>query len=365
MNISIQTTQEMVVKDALGRVPISIGMAILKFEPGGVTEEFYVYGNERVALIVPNTLGTTPSLIQHNEATYFLTDHLGNTRVAYMPTPTSNPYIINAVDYYPYGKVLREYDNGAGDRYLSTQHERDKETGLDYRGARYYDSDIARFLSLDPLAAKYPMLSPYNYVAGNPIIFIDPDGREIWIINEYYDDKGMMQKERVRYCDGILYTESGERYSGDNQYFHKVAHDLKELSESGQDLNDRIVELQESKNIHEIGMPSSGEYNGATSNDRDKRNNGEPTGSTVRYDPDKRKTRDGDDRDPRAGLAHELLGHSYDYDKGTTRQGETSNGIPLNEVDAVNIENKARVKTGDKKRTKYVGLEIPVELLNK
>lgn len=62
---------------------------------------------------------------------------------------------------------------------MNTQHERDRETGLDYRGARYYDSDVARFLSLDPLAAKYPMLSPYNYVAGNPIIFIDPDGREI------------------------------------------------------------------------------------------------------------------------------------------------------------------------------------------
>ncbi|MNU74912.1 hypothetical protein D3C71_644250 [compost metagenome] len=106
-------------------------------------------------------------------------DHLGNTRVAYIPTPTSNPYIINAVDYYPYGKVLREYDNGAGDRYLSTQHERDRETGLDYRGARYYDSDVARFLSLDPLAAKYPMLSAYNYVGGNPVMLIDPDGREI------------------------------------------------------------------------------------------------------------------------------------------------------------------------------------------
>ena len=176
-----QTTQEMVVKDALEGVPIPIGMAIVKFagsDPDvSKTEEFYVYGTERVAMIVPNTLGTTPSRIQFNEATYFLTDHLGNTRVAYMDSPGSDPYIINAVDYYPYGKVLREYDNGAGDRYMTTQHERDRETGLDYRGARYYDSDVARFLSLDPLAAKYPMLSAYNYVAGNPIIFIDPDGK--------------------------------------------------------------------------------------------------------------------------------------------------------------------------------------------
>ena len=172
----------MVVKDALGR-----DLAIVRFTGTGSsvsqTKEFYVYGNERVAMIVPNTLGTTPSRIQYNEATFFLTDHLGNTRVAYMTTTTpGSSYIINALDYYPYGKVLREYDNGAGDKYLTTQHERDQETGLDYRGARYYDSDIARFLSIDPWGSKYPEWSTYNYVMGNPVIFIDPTGKGVeWI----------------------------------------------------------------------------------------------------------------------------------------------------------------------------------------
>jgi hypothetical protein len=37
-------------------------------------------------------------------------------------------------DYYPHAKILREYVNSVDEQYISTQHERDKETGLDYRG---------------------------------------------------------------------------------------------------------------------------------------------------------------------------------------------------------------------------------------
>jgi RHS repeat-associated protein len=48
---------------------------------------------------------------------------------------------------------------------------------LDF-GARIYDSRLGRWLSLDPLAAKYPSLSSYNFVANSPLTFIDPDGKD-------------------------------------------------------------------------------------------------------------------------------------------------------------------------------------------
>ena len=44
--------------------------------------------------------------------------------------------------------------------------------------AQYYNSDLSIWLSVDPLADKYPNLSPYTYCAGNPVRYFDPNGKE-------------------------------------------------------------------------------------------------------------------------------------------------------------------------------------------
>ncbi|MBN2423415.1 MAG: hypothetical protein JXR46_01445 [Calditrichaceae bacterium] len=46
-----------------------------------------------------------------------------------------------------------------------------------YFGARYYDAEIGRWPTVDPMADKYPSLSPYVYCANSPLIYKDPDGR--------------------------------------------------------------------------------------------------------------------------------------------------------------------------------------------
>lgn len=60
----------------------------------------------------------------------------------------------------------------------SSGKEKDSETGYHYFGARYYNSDLSLWLSVDPMSDKYPSLSPYNYCAWNPIKLVDPDGRK-------------------------------------------------------------------------------------------------------------------------------------------------------------------------------------------
>ena len=100
-----------------------------------------------------------------------------------------DPKTIAAQDYLPrcsfakagyaYGNLIISYNNGTpNEKYKLTQKERDTETNYDYFGVRYYDSDLGRWMSVDPLAVKYPSWSPYNYTLGNPVRFVDPNGME-------------------------------------------------------------------------------------------------------------------------------------------------------------------------------------------
>ena len=78
-----------------------------------------------------------------------------------------------------------------------TGKERDSETGFSYFGARYYDSDLMTgWLSVDPMADKYPNISPYAYCAWNPVKLVDPDGEDWYEI----ENKETQQKE-IKWTD--------------------------------------------------------------------------------------------------------------------------------------------------------------------
>lgn len=71
-----------------------------------------------------------------------------------------------------------------------TGKEKGYETGYHYFGARYNDSELLTgWLSVDPMADKYPSMSPYKYCAWNPVKLVDPDGRDIINIKYNARDK--------------------------------------------------------------------------------------------------------------------------------------------------------------------------------
>jgi RHS repeat-associated protein len=68
--------------------------------------------------------------------------------------------------------------NLLGYKYGFNNKELDKEvTEYDY-GLRIYDPRLAKFLSVDPIAADYPELTPYQFAANSPISNDDLDGKE-------------------------------------------------------------------------------------------------------------------------------------------------------------------------------------------
>ncbi len=72
------------------------------------------------------------------------------------------------------------------------------------------------------MAEKYDGYSPYGYSNNSPILFTDPDGREIWI--GYGDDR------RAQYKDGKLYNEDGSKYKGKDAFVKTVFKTLNGIS---------------------------------------------------------------------------------------------------------------------------------------
>ncbi len=108
---------------------------------------------------------------------YYLSDHLGSTRVVFNDEGQVNDFS----DYYPFGLEMPGRSTQSGTKALEnyTGHELDKETGLHYANARYYDAVTGRWGVRDPLGDSYPQNSAYSYVLNDPISKVDLDGRDV------------------------------------------------------------------------------------------------------------------------------------------------------------------------------------------
>ncbi len=100
---------------------------------------------------------------------------LGSSNTAYTDDPSwvKVNHAITSVSSYKYGFNGMEKDDEA----------KGNGNSLDF-GARIYDPRLGRWLSLDPLAAKYPYASPYNFALNTPVQAKDPDGKKVFFVNK-------------------------------------------------------------------------------------------------------------------------------------------------------------------------------------
>ena len=113
---------------------------------------------------------------------FYHSDHLGSSSLI---TDQSGA-IVQHLEYVPFGETFideRRSTSSWTTPYLFSGKERDEETGLLYFGARYQDSKYGIWYSVDPLAEKHPNISSYVYCADNPVKYVDPDGRDLVVLN--------------------------------------------------------------------------------------------------------------------------------------------------------------------------------------
>ena len=163
--------------------------------------------------------GSGPIVVQYgHNCHYYIRDHQGNNRL--VVDGNGNEEQIN--EYYPYGGPWGTSSTNQGFQpYKYNGKELDRVHGLDWYdyGARRYDPAFCMFTQMDPLAEKYPHLNPYVYCAGNPVNYIDLDGRD-WVLAKYGSDSFYFFDDRIHSQEDI-----SENYYGgsttDNtiQYF--------------------------------------------------------------------------------------------------------------------------------------------------
>lgn len=124
---------------------------------------------------------------KESDCYWYHPDHLGSSSWITDTAGTA----VQHLHYLPWGEdMVNQRTTSYNARYTFSAKEKDAETGYSYFGARYYSSDLSIWLSVDPMADKYPSMSPYTYCADNPVMLVDPNGM--------FDDESEAIKVRNR-----------------------------------------------------------------------------------------------------------------------------------------------------------------------
>ena len=143
------------------------------YEELNLVQELNAAGNV-IASYVYDRLDQPVSMTRGNTTYYYLYDRLGSV-VGLSDGANS---LVATYRYDPWGNLIAT--GGSNPALLNpfrfTGREWDAESGLYYYRARYYDPQIGRFLSQDPLHLVTAGAHGYAYASNNPLRYVDPSG---------------------------------------------------------------------------------------------------------------------------------------------------------------------------------------------
>jgi RHS repeat-associated protein len=295
------------------------------------SEISYIYAN-----------GQRIASVSGSDVRYYHNDYLGSTRM----TTTGDGEKESSLDYYPFGAVLK--NDGPTDSYKFTGKEADK-TGLQYFGARYYDSNTGRFTQTDPLAN--PSTSAYYYAAANPLKFVDPDGMKIKLItNTYYDN--VMPHEQQANILANLYNNFMSSPLVTGKYASKV----KELDNLKRDIIITTIYIDPAKPLLENAYIAYA----LTPND-----NGADIYIAIDLETLDILQGMGLYKDTNALIAHELLGHVSDYVKNPEKYSKMSQEKKDNSAERVEKEFAGTIDRFSQEQEQRFFLEKGMRAINR
>ena len=154
-----------------------------------------------------------------DESKFYYQDRMGNNRVT-----INQEGEVSNFKSLPYGQVIQ---GGIKKGFVNKQMENG--SGLYYFGARFYDPDLGRFTSVDPVAEN----EPYSYVANNPMMYTDPTGMYLnldllWVEKMASGDFASAEQESVGAAgvsDEEAEMKAWEKFYEENIYYEGIEQD--------------------------------------------------------------------------------------------------------------------------------------------
>lgn len=315
-----------------------------------------------------------------NRYIYQYKDHLGNSRVSFAKSSAGTLEITDTNNYYAFGMNHIGTNKGLLGGYKNYKYNGKElqETGMYDYGARFYMSDLGRWGAVDPLSEKHRRHSPYNYAVNNPILFIDPDGRDIRFGNNIYS----YQKDRD--------------YAKIENEFDRNVYKALDYLYSQEALNITIGEGKDATTVNVMDFMINDKKNTFTISEQTengKKNEYDPNSKSVKFNPLEgiRFRKDGTKstleegnvgyNSPSSRLGHEIL-HGFNHFSNPSKyrernqnkyEGKAEKSIwtpdkrnigfidEEEEYNTVNLGNQMNQKLNEDKRTNYGIIPYPVE----